>query len=56
MGTEEAFLLIQHEVRERRAPSLSPRYQHPPLGKPSPAPASNFLMYLFKPCLIPERL
>lgn len=27
-----------------------------PLGKPSPASGSNFLMYLCKPCLIPERI
>lgn len=56
--TEEAFLLIQHAVVSgvgRGTLSLSLNSTHPP-GKPSRAPGSNFLMYLFKPCLIPERI
>lgn len=45
-----------HEVGEREAFSLLLCSQHPPSGRPSPAPASKFLMYLFKPCLIPQRI
>lgn len=57
IDTEEAFLLIRHEVVRVwvGALSFSVNSTHPP-GKPSPAPGSNFLMYLFKPCLIPERI
>lgn len=42
--------------RGRGAFSLVALRAPTPQGKPSPALGSNFLMYLFKPCLIPERI